>query len=30
MLSGRTNLGFVPLRDAPLFVEDVREIYRCE
>jgi hypothetical protein len=30
MLSGRTNLGFVPLRDASLFVEDVREIYRCE
>jgi hypothetical protein len=27
MLSGRTNLGFVPLRDYPMFVAGVVEIY---
>jgi len=27
MLSNRTNLGFVPLRDYSLFVEEAVEIY---
>ena len=28
MLSNRTNLGFVPIRDYNLFVAEVRDIYR--
>ncbi len=28
MLSNRTNLGFVPLRDYSLFIEETAEIYR--
>ena len=28
MLSNRTNLGFVPLRDCPLFIQDSIEVYR--
>jgi hypothetical protein len=28
MLSNRTNLGFMPFRDCPLFIEDSVEVYR--
>jgi len=27
MLSNRTNLGFMPLRDSPLFIAEVVEVY---
>jgi hypothetical protein len=30
MLSGRANLGFVPLRDYPLFVEECADLYSHE
>ncbi len=30
ILSNRTNLGFVPLRDYSLFVEETVDLYRCE
>ena len=30
MLSNRTNLGFVPLRDFSLFVEEAVDIYSHE
>ena len=30
MLSGRTNLGFVPLRDYSWFVEEVADIFSHE
>jgi hypothetical protein len=30
MLSGRTNLGFVPLRDYSWFVEELVDIYSHE
>ena len=30
MLSDRTNLGFVPIRDYSLFVEEIVEIYSHE
>ncbi len=30
MLSNRTNLGFMPLRDYPLFVEEIVDIYSNE
>jgi hypothetical protein len=30
MLSSRTNMGFIPLRDHALFIASVSEIYRRE
>jgi hypothetical protein len=30
MLSNRTNLGFVPIRDYPLFVAETVDVYRGE